>query len=79
MMAEATGLQDEIREIVARHGFDGSMAAAGGDVGDATEMQREIMEAMSRHGFGMPGMAQQPSAPEPGPQQTGPIRDPLGG
>jgi hypothetical protein len=80
VMAEAGEMQAEIREIAARHGFDGSAAGAG--QGDPEAMQREIMEAMARHGFGMPGMgtAQAPAPPAADvPEQTGPIRDPLSG
>jgi hypothetical protein len=80
MMSEAGEMQDEIREIVARHGFDGSAAVAGSEPGDAEAMQREIMEAMTRHGFGVPGqMPATAPATDPGPAQTGPIRDPLSG
>ena len=80
MMEEAGEMQDEIREIVARHGFDGSVAVAGAEPGDPEAMQREIMEVMARHGFGVPGgMPAMAPKPDPGPAQTGPIRDPLGG
>ena len=78
MMAEAEDLQGEIREIVARHGFDGAQIAAGPDIGDATEMQREIMAAMSRHGFG-PGALPAAAPPPRPPADDGPIRDPLSG
>jgi hypothetical protein len=80
MMAQAEGLQKEIAEIVARHGFDPSRPAIdAGDPADVTEMQREIMEAMRRRGFPVPGMAAPPprTTGEPAPTD-GPIRDPLG-
>ena len=83
MMAQAEGLQKEIAEIVARHGFDPSRPSVGGGTPeDAAAMQREIMAAMQRHGLPVPGAAvlpQQPQAPVAPSEGDGPIRDPLSG